>query len=154
MIRLIIKRDRRSHRSIVLLASFLCIVPVLLLQADYIYGASIKIAWNANQESDLDGYRVYYGTAAGNYGTPIDVGEITAYEITGLNTGTRYYIALSAYDTSDNESAKSVEILGVAEAAATTTSITSTQPLLLQQPPLLLQQPPLLCRQLPLPQPL
>ena len=128
MIRRIIKRDRRSHRSIVLLASFLCIVPVLLLQADYIYGASIKIAWNANQESDLDGYRVYYGTAAGNYGTPIDVGEISAYEITGLNTGTRYYIALTAYDTSDNESAKSAEISGVAQAAATTTSITSTQP--------------------------
>ncbi len=128
MIRRIIKQDRHRHRSIVLLASFLFILPVLLLQADYIYGASIKIAWNANQESDLDGYRVYYGTAAGNYGTPIDVGEITAYEITGLNTGTRYYIALTAYDTSDNESAKSVEISGVAEAAATTTSITSTQP--------------------------
>jgi len=128
MIRRIKKQAILICRSIVATrAACFLLLTVMLFQADYIYGASIMIAWNANQESDLDGYKVYYGATAGNYGSPIDVGKITAYEITGLNSGTRYYIALTAYDTSDNESAKSVEISGVADAASTT-SITSTRP--------------------------
>ena len=127
MMRSIKKQARHSHTSIVLQASFLVMLSLLLLQADFIYGASINIAWNANQESDLDGYKVYYGTTPGNYGMPVDVGITNAYEISGLNTGTRYYISLTAYDTSDNESAKSVEISGVAETDSTS-SITSTQP--------------------------
>ena len=46
-----------------------------------IHAASITIAWNANQETDLSGYKVYYGTTAASYGSPIDVGNITAYEL-------------------------------------------------------------------------
>ena len=71
------------------------------------------LTWNANSESDLDGYNVYYGTSPGNYGDPIDVGDVTEYELTGLDEGVRYYVAITAYDTSDNESEKSDEENGV-----------------------------------------
>ena len=49
----------------------------------------------------------------GNYGTPEDVGDVTEYELTGLDEGVRYYVAITAYDTSDNESEKSDEESGV-----------------------------------------
>jgi fibronectin type 3 domain-containing protein len=71
---------------------------------------TIKIAWDANTEEDLAGYKVYYGTSTGNYGTPIELGKVTEYDITGLNSNTVYYIALTAYDSVNNESEKSDEL--------------------------------------------
>jgi hypothetical protein len=69
----------------------------------------------------LAGYKVYYGTAAGVYGTPKDVplasvSDPTApiYDLTGLTVGTTYYVAATAYDSSGNESTKSNEVSGAA----------------------------------------
>lgn len=72
--------------------------------------ATVKISWNANAEADLAGYKIYYGTATGAYGTPIDVGNVTSYTVTVNPTvTTKYFVAVSAYDTSGNESVKSDE---------------------------------------------
>jgi uncharacterized repeat protein (TIGR02059 family) len=68
------------------------------------------VSWNANTEPDLAGYRIYYGTSPGVYGAPIDVGNVLSYTISGLTTGITYYFAVAAYDTSNNESAKSTEV--------------------------------------------
>lgn len=68
------------------------------------------ISWNANTEPDLAGYRVYYGTASGVYNPAIDVGNTTSYTFSGLLPNTTYYFAITAYDTSGNESAFSTEI--------------------------------------------
>jgi hypothetical protein len=70
--------------------------------------ANAYLTWNANSESDLGGYNVYYGTAPRSYGTPINVGNVATYTLTGLNPGT-YYFAVTAYDTSGNESGFSNE---------------------------------------------
>jgi len=78
------------------------------------YAATLNLTWNANIEGDLSGYKVYYGTSPGNHVPPINVGNCTSYELSGLNAGTTYYIALTAYDTFNNESEKSTEISGVA----------------------------------------
>jgi hypothetical protein len=67
------------------------------------------LSWDANTEPDLAGYKVYYRTASGNYGTPIDVGNQTTYTISGLGSGT-YYFAARAYNTSGNESDFSNEV--------------------------------------------
>ena len=64
--------------------------------------------------TDLAGYKVYYGTASGVYGTPTDAGNVTTYSLTGLTKGTTYYVAVTAYDTSNNESVKSTEGSGAA----------------------------------------
>ena len=77
------------------------------------HGDSLNLEWNPNGEGDLAGYYVYYGTSPGSYGDPIDVENVTEYELTGLDQGVRYYVAITAYDTSDNESEKSDEESGV-----------------------------------------
>ena len=74
--------------------------------------ASATVSWNANTESDLAGYRIYVGTRSGSYGVvgPFEVTNSTSFTIPNLPTGTTYYFAVSAFDKSGNESAKSVEV--------------------------------------------
>jgi hypothetical protein len=83
------------------------------------FGAQLTMAWNPNSEPDVAGYMVYYGTASRNYGSSIDVGKVTSYTLTGLASGQTYYIALTAYDTSDNESGFSNEVSATTQAAET-----------------------------------
>jgi hypothetical protein len=72
------------------------------------------LTWNSVSAPALGGYRVYYGTGPGAYlqplGQGLNVGNVTTYTITGLSRGTRYYFAVTAYDTSNNESALSNEV--------------------------------------------
>lgn len=73
-------------------------------------GGSATVTWNANTESDLSGYRVFYGTSSGNYPNSISVGKVTSATITGLTVGTTYYIAVKAVDTSGNLSGFSAQV--------------------------------------------
>jgi hypothetical protein len=59
---------------------------------------------------DLAGFRVYYGTASGNYTSSVDVPSATTLSatISGLPTAT-YYVVVKAYDSSNNESSASGE---------------------------------------------
>ena len=41
--------------------------------------ADVTVAWDANSESDLDGYKFFYGTSSGNYTFSKDVGNTTSY---------------------------------------------------------------------------
>jgi subtilisin-like proprotein convertase family protein len=74
--------------------------------------SSLGLTWSANSERDLGGYKVYCGTSSGHYGDPIDVGKVTTYVLTGLTRGETYYVAVTAYDRSKNESATSDELIG------------------------------------------
>ena len=87
------------------------------------YGASLEFTWNANVEEDLAGYKIYYGTEPGNYGEPVDAGPVTHYELKELNEGSTYYIAITAYDSSRNESNKSEEVTGKAHQPPTDTTL-------------------------------
>ena len=60
--------------------------------------------------TDLDGYRIYYGTSSGAYVTTLDVGNVITSTITNLTDGTIYYFAVTAYDLSGNESDFSNEV--------------------------------------------
>jgi len=57
----------------------------------------------------LAGYKLYYGTTTGVYTNTIDVGNTLTYQVTALSNGVTYYFAVTAYDTSMNESAYSTE---------------------------------------------
>ena len=67
------------------------------------------LSWDPNTESDLAGYKAYVGTASGVYGSSIDVGNQTTYTITGLGSGTFYFV-VTAYNTSGIESVHSNEV--------------------------------------------
>jgi hypothetical protein len=84
---------------------------------------SAVVAWDPNTESDLMGYKLYVGTSSGVYGSPIDVGNFTDYEVRNLEPGRTYYFSVTAYDLSGNESSFSDEISNT----LTTTSISCTR---------------------------
>ncbi|MEW6214947.1 MAG: MopE-related protein [Nitrospirota bacterium] len=60
--------------------------------------------------TDLDGYKVYYGTASGNYSEVVNVGRVTSHTINNLTNGATYYFAATAYDIAGNESEYSNEV--------------------------------------------
>jgi hypothetical protein len=74
--------------------------------------ATATLAWDAVTHPDRRGYRVYFGTAPGTYlqaaGNGVDIGDVTTHTVTGLDSGRRYYFAVTAY-TSTGESAFSNE---------------------------------------------
>jgi hypothetical protein len=78
-------------------------------------GGTISLAWDANTESDLAGYKIYYGTASRSYGASVNVGNVTSYELAGLTPGQVYYISVTAYDTANYESGYSNEVSGPAK---------------------------------------
>ena len=82
-----------------------------LLSLNNVYAAQVTLEWDPNTESDLAGYRVYYGTASRSYSNSTDVGNKTIHRISDLNDGTTYYFAVTAYDSSDNESSYSAELV-------------------------------------------
>jgi hypothetical protein len=86
----------------------------------------IKLAWDPNNEADLEGYMIYYrcclsgppyhGTEAYEGDSPIIVyvddlknpGN-PKFELTGLSKQNDYYFAVTAFDSAFNESAFSAE---------------------------------------------
>lgn len=86
----------------------------------------LELRWDANTETDLGGYTLFYGLTPGDYSErvvipapPRAAGEKQSYTLTGLDsavtgvTPPRYYFALAAYDNSGNVSVPlSVEASG------------------------------------------
>ena len=89
---------------------FLKYLLLLMLLPTVIFAASVRVSWQANTESDLAGYKIYYGTQAGSYSTTINVANVLQYSLTGLSEGSTYYFAVTAYDQSGNESSFSTEV--------------------------------------------
>jgi len=87
----------------------LLVIGMLLIPAAFAHAATVRVSWNSNSETDLGGYRVYYGTQSRIYPQVVDVGITTNTNISGLSTGVRYYFAVTAYDTAGNESDFSAE---------------------------------------------
>lgn len=60
-------------------------------------------AWDAVTAPNFAGYRIYFGTTRGTYPELQTVGkEVTTYTVQGLNSGSRYYFVVTAYDDSSN----------------------------------------------------
>jgi hypothetical protein len=94
-------------------------------------GQAVLVHWQANEEPDLAGYRIYYqegragppyaGTAAPpGQPSPIAVGTDTTARVLGLQPGQTYYLVLSAYDILGNES-------GYSAAAVVDATITAVE---------------------------
>ena len=72
--------------------------------------ASVTLAWDANTEADLAGYKLYVGTASAVYGAPTTVGLVTETTVPNLVSKQTYYFSLTAFNTSGLESNKCAEI--------------------------------------------
>ncbi len=70
---------------------------------------NLTLAWDANTETDLAGYKVYFGTASRTYGAPTTIGTTNTITLYGFATGT-YYFAVTAFNTSGLESGFSNEV--------------------------------------------
>ena len=76
---------------------------------------SVTLSWDPNSESDLDHYNVYKGTTSGQYGLPrivrkAPIGGRVIITIVFVQEGKINYFAVSAVDTSGNESVVSNEV--------------------------------------------
>lgn len=92
---------------------------VIFLYAPVLFacGNPVTLSWippSTNSDgsplTDINGYEVYYGNISGNYTQVINAGKDTAYQICDLTEGLTYYFAVTAYDTSGNESIYSYEV--------------------------------------------
>jgi len=94
------------------------------------WAASVTLRWQANSEPDIAGYNLYYGTASRAYGPPLPASKATSYTVDNLVEGRTYYFALTALDTSGNESGYSSEISATAtsfqKSSASALSLPST----------------------------
>jgi len=70
-------------------------------------GASIYLSWDANQEADLGGYKLYLLDGAGNTVRSLDLKKAANYNLINAINDLPYYLAVSAYDLSGNESGRS-----------------------------------------------
>ena len=78
------------------------------------YALDITLKWDDSTSSDVTGYKVYYkkgsmdapydGTDLGQGASPIDVGGVTRYSLTGLSATTFYVFAVTAVDDQGLES--------------------------------------------------
>ncbi len=93
--------------KIVRLAPFLALS--ILIIGFPALAADVTLLWDANTETNIAGYRVYYGSASRAYVAPISVGNQTTYTVKNLGPGT-YYFAVTAFDTTGAESDFSNEV--------------------------------------------
>lgn len=81
-----------------------------LIFASTLHAASLQVTWKANTETDLAGYNIYFGKQSRTYPQSISAGKAqTSLIITGLDNNTQYFVTLTAFDTSMNESGYSNE---------------------------------------------
>lgn len=74
---------------------------------------SALLSWTINSESDLAGYKIYVGTTPGQYtypGSPIIIGRVSSYTVSGLPASQTYYFAISAFNYYGSESGLSAEV--------------------------------------------
>jgi len=77
----------------------------LLVVAARAFAGSATLAWDPVSSPALSGYMLYYGPAAGNYTSKVDVGNTTQRTVANLTDGGTYHFAVTAYDSSHTESA-------------------------------------------------
>ena len=115
------------RRAPLLLA--LCLVGLGLLTAAPAFAKDYTFTWTANPEP-VEGYKLYYkkdgaaappfdGTGATAGASPIDVGKVTTYTVTGLEDNATYHFALTAYSGSEESGYSAIVTVNPAAALIT-----------------------------------
>ncbi|RYD21304.1 MAG: tandem-95 repeat protein [Verrucomicrobiaceae bacterium] len=115
------RQSYRIKHTRALLAGVIGRLPVFFLQATLAVAGlaavsraatvpAVNLAWNANAESDISGYKLKYGTSPGVYPNVVSTGTTPSTSVSGLTEGTMYYFVVSAINSSGMESPVSGEI--------------------------------------------
>ena len=72
---------------------------------------SLNVMWNASTDTNVLGYKVYYGTASQQYSNVVVAGNSTNTLIAGIKPGKTYYFAATSYNAAGWESAYSPELV-------------------------------------------
>ena len=111
--------------------TILALVAILVIGGYFIFSKKVinktsntgtaTLSWSANTESDLAGYKIYYGSSPRNdscpedgYQNKVDVGktetpEKPSHTLKELENGKKYYFSITSYDSAGNESCFSEE---------------------------------------------
>ncbi len=90
------------HKSIIILT---------ILLSSQAWAQGVNLTWRSNSESDIAGYKVYWGQASRFYSAMLDVDMDTTFTLTDLPRNGKTYIAVTAYDITHNESYYSIELI-------------------------------------------
>jgi chitinase len=87
---------------------FLSLIPVLC------FASTVTLQWDANSETDLAGYKVYYaadsnlqpfkGVGATEGASPVTLLKVTTATLSNLDPSKTYYFAVTAYNKTGQES--------------------------------------------------
>jgi len=75
--------------------------------------STINLYWTPNTEADLAGYRLYFYDNQGTVSRKLDLKSASNYNLLNVPADTTYTVAVSAYDSTGNESQKSGTIAAV-----------------------------------------
>ncbi len=89
------------------------VAPTNLVVTDTGTGDALRVSWAAASESDVLGYRVFWGITPGSWDGSVDVGRVLFHTVNGLTAGSTYYVSVAAYDLCGNESPTAAPQSGV-----------------------------------------
>ena len=103
------------------IALIIIVALAALVMAVPAFAGDVTLMWDANTETDLAGYKIYYkidqggepydGTGITEGASPIDVGNVTEFNLTGLDLkNNNYYFVATAYNEAGFESDYSNEV--------------------------------------------
>ena len=84
---------------------------LLLAQWSVFAGQSVVLTWNPSPDTNVAGYKIYYGGASLTYTNSVLLGNVTHVTISGLTAGATYYFAATTVDAAGDESKFSNEAI-------------------------------------------
>lgn len=94
------------RQRLVLLTLFLILIAHVSMR-----GANVSLAWSPSTSTNIAGYSVYYGTASSNYTASVNAGVNTSVTVSNLTPGQTYYFNVLAYDTNQDVSPFSAQVV-------------------------------------------
>jgi len=88
---------------------FLLVGVVALMELSAVASQSVVLTWSPSIDTNVAGYKIYFGVASQTYTNSVAVGDVTNTTITGLADNTTYFFAATTYDSTGAESGFSNE---------------------------------------------